>query len=196
MGAATDLLPLGGNSRMGYAPAMEPGSDEALMLRYADGEPEAFEALYERWSAPLYRYFLRQAKDPATANDLYQGCWEKVIRGRRRYRASAPFRAWLFRVAHNHLVDHHRAKREELPLTMDPPADARDGPGSELDREARTDRLRSALATLPAEQREAFLLRVEGGFDVATIGDITGVGAETAKSRLRYAVRKLKEVLS
>jgi RNA polymerase sigma-70 factor (ECF subfamily) len=194
--AATGFAPLGANPLLGYAPTMDPASDEALMLRYADGDATAFEALYERYRAPLYRYFLRQTKNPATANDLYQGCWEKVIRGRSRYRPQAPFRAWLFRVAHNHLVDHHRGNREVLPLTVDPPAEDGHGAAEELDRKAQADRLRAALATLPPEQREAFLLRVEGGFDVARIGDITGVGAETAKSRLRYASRKLKQLLS
>jgi len=170
-------------------------SDEALMLRYGKGEAAAFDLLYARYRQALYRYFLRQVSDPVTANDLYQGCWEKVIGARRRYQRSAPFRAWLFRIAHNHLVDHYRAgkQHEELPETLADPDDAT--PGERLDADTRQQRFREALAGLPQDQRDTFLLRMEGGLDLLALARATGVPPETAKSRLRYATRKLKEQL-
>ena len=84
--------------------------DEQLMKSYAGGSMEAFEHLYERHRGPLYRYILRLTGDPATANDLYQGSWEKIIKARGRYKASAPFKAWMYRIAHNHVMDHFRRR--------------------------------------------------------------------------------------
>ena len=100
---------------------MRERSDEALVADWSGGSMAAFEALYARYRGPLYRYFLRLSGDAARANDLYQGCWEKVIRARRRYRPTGPFRAWLFRVAHNHAMDDFR---RSAPLTGLDDADA------------------------------------------------------------------------
>jgi len=72
---------------------------------------EAFEVLYERHRGPLYRYILRLVGNPATANDLYQGSWEKIIKARGRYKDSAPFKAWMYRIAHNHVMDHFRREQ-------------------------------------------------------------------------------------
>lgn len=180
---------------MGYARRMVESADETLMLAYANGDMAAFEALYGRYRGPLYRYFLRHVSDATTANDLYQGCWEKVIGARQRYSASAPFKAWLFRIAHNHLVDHYRGNRPTGELPDELPAD-NPGPEHALDAAQQQARFRAALAQLPDEQREALLLRLESGLGVEEIATITGVRAETAKSRLRYATAKLKQVLS
>lgn len=174
---------------------MKEDSDEMLMLSYAKGDAAAFEALYMRYRKALYRYFLRYVSDPTTANDLYQGCWEKVIAARTRYRDQSPFRAWLFRIAHNHLVDHYRAGRETAALPADLEDPNPDRPAETLDEDARLRRFRRAIATLPRDQRDAFLLRMEGGLSLEQLATATGVTPETAKSRLRYATRKLKEVL-
>lgn len=183
---------------------MNEDSDEALMIAYAGGDARSFERLYERFRRPLYGYFVRHAGDPATANDLYQGCWEKVIAARRRYDRRAPFRAWLFRIAHNHLVDHYRGHRESTPLPPDVSAEAvRDPAGDALDEAVdrdraerrRADRFRAAVNALPEPQRDAISLRIDGGLRLEDIARVTGVGVETAKSRLRYATKTLKEAL-
>ncbi len=170
-------------------------SDEQLMLNYADGDSAAFEVLYARYRGPLYRYILRQVSDATTANDLYQGSWEKMIKARHRYPSQAPFRAWLFRIARNHVIDHFRRQRPEVPLDPESQADPDDPPGEALDRDASRRRLRAAIAALPQEQRDTLLLKLEAGLGLEEIGTLTGVGRETVKSRLRYAVARLKQVL-
>jgi RNA polymerase sigma-70 factor (ECF subfamily) len=186
---------LGGHDGFQYAFTMNEDSDETLMLAYAQGDAAAFESLYGRYRQSLYGYFLRHVSDEPTANDLYQGCWEKVIRGRQRYRERSPFRAWLFHIAHNHLVDHYRAHRSSAPL----PEDLADGeqrePPETIDEADRMAAFRSALAGLPPEQREALSLRLDAGLSQEEVAQVTGVGRETVKSRLRYGVRKLREVL-
>lgn len=165
------------------------------MKAYAGGSMQAFELLYERHRGPLYRYILRQVKDAATANDLYQGSWEKIIKARGSYRASAPFRAWMYRIAHNHVMDHFRRAK---PLSDLPPdeieADNR-GPEELLQDQHQKLDLREAVDSLPHEQKDVLLLKLEAGLDLQTIADVTGVNRETAKSRLRYAVSKLKKIL-
>lgn len=174
---------------------MNGDSDETLMLSYAQGNADAFDALYQRYRQPLYAYFLRHVSDAPTANDLYQGAWEKVVGARKRYRSASPFRAWLFRIAHNHLVDHYRAQRQGSPLPPDLADEQAANPGEEIDEHDRQARFRAAILDLPDDQREALLLRLDAGLGIKEIAEVTGVGRETAKSRLRYATRKLKEVL-
>ncbi len=174
---------------------MRERSDEDLMAGWAAGEMAAFEGLYGRYRQPLYRYVLRLAGDEATANDRYQGCWEKVIRARRGYRPRGPFRAWLFRVAHNHVMDHFRRHRPDTGLEPDRVEAEQEPPGSALDAAQRERRLRAAVRALPEKQRDALLLKLDGGLALDDIAAVTGVNRETAKSRLRYAVARLKEVL-
>ena len=186
---------LGGPFTIGYARGMRDTSDESLMLQYASGNVEAFEVLYERYRGSLYRYFNRQVSDPAIANDLYQGSWEKVIRARERYRNTAPFKAWLFRIAHNHLVDFYRASRPAAALEDDMPDTEQAGPADTLAQEQRQEQLQAALLKLPPDQKDALLLKIEVGLDLEEIGKITGVGRETVKSRLRYATCKLRQAM-
>ncbi|NNK38395.1 MAG: RNA polymerase sigma factor [Xanthomonadales bacterium] len=171
---------------------MRERSDEALMEAYAHGDAAAFERLYRRHRGPLYRYIIRYVGDAAIANDLYQGCWEKIILARQRYRPSAPFRAWMYRIAHNHVMDHFRRKRPNEPLADSGLPDPGPGPEQALAAAQQEQSLTGAVARLPPEQREAILLRLEAGLGLADIAQVTGVNPETAKSRLRYAVRKLK----
>ena len=174
---------------------MAEASDEELMVRYAGGDAGAFETLSARHRAPLYRYIVRQAGDDALANDLYQATWERVIRARGRYRPEAPFGAWLFRIARHQLIDHWRSEKptvdaDEVALRTDD-----EDPGERRDAQATRERLLHAVTQLPEEQRDAMLLKLDGGFSLQEIAAITGVGRETVKSRLRYAVRKIRQVM-
>ena len=183
---------------------MEAGdADARLMLRYAAGDAGAFDALYATHRAALWRYVRRLVQDDAAADDVFQECWSRVIVNRGRYRPAARFATWLYRIAHNCCMDHwrrsgRRAAREEandeaVAAAADPVPDA---PATSAEAGEESRRLAAALERLPEEQRDAFLLYVEGGLSVAEIGEITGAGHETAKSRLRYAVARLKQALA
>ena len=174
---------------------MQERSDEALMKAYAKGSMEAFELLYSRQRGPLYRYVLRLVGDAATANDLYQGSWEKIIKARGSYRTDVPFRPWMYRIAHNHVMDHFRRAKPQSELIPDNIESGIDGPEEHLLREDRATVLNHAISRLPTEQKETLLLKLEAGLDLQGIADVTGVKRETAKSRLRYAVDKLKSEL-
>jgi RNA polymerase sigma-70 factor (ECF subfamily) len=178
--------------------------DAQLMLAYGRGEMRAFETLYARHRAALYRYLVRQARDTEIANDLFQEVWSRVIIIRARYEPRAKFRTFLFTLAHNCFIDHcRRSKSRPAGLVLEDadaadllPADDARRPDAELERADTSRRYRAALATLPPEQRDVYLLHEESDLSLEEIANVTGVGTETAKSRLRYAVGKLKAALS
>lgn len=173
--------------------------DSALMLRYKDGDVAAFETLYRRHHDSLYRYLLRLSLNRDTAEDVFQDTWSKIIKARHRYRPTAKFTTFLYRVAHNCFIDYVRKNnRHAVNSVLDP--DCSPDPGDEPDlivekRFARQ-RLEAALGTLPDEQRDAFLLHEEAGLNIDTIAQVTGANRETVKSRLRYANKKLKAALA
>jgi len=165
------------------------------MQAYAGGDAAAFETLYRRHKDPLYRYFLRHTASPDTAGELFQDVWKNLIQSRRRYRPDAPFGAFLYKLAHNRLMDHFRSQRPTTGVPEDLPAPEAERPDHTVERGAQAARLLRALALLPAEQREVIVLREERDLTLEQIAEIQGVGRETVKSRLRYALAKLREVL-
>lgn len=175
-------------------------SDEALMIAYRDGDAAAFDELYRRHKGGVYRYVLRQCRDAHTAAELFQDVWMNLVRARSGYEPQARFATYLYRLAHNRLVDHYRRSSHAASVSLDdeehaldePPADPREAPDAHYERKALAARLLTALDALPAEQREAFVLQQEGGMTLEEIAAVTGVPRETAKSRLRYALAKLR----
>jgi len=167
--------------------------DEELMLAYGQGDAGAFETLYKRHRGPLYRFMLRAIKQRSSAEELFQEVWIRVIESRSRYALQARFTTWMYTIAHNLIVDHWRKKglalasldSEDVPVESANPARQVEG------REALA-RLLHAIDALPAAQREAFLLHEEGGLSIAEIAAATGTNQEAAKSRLRYAMAKLR----
>lgn len=182
----------------------QPDSDEDLMLKYRGGDARAFEELYARHRGGLFRYVLRQIGFRSAAEEVFQEIWMRIISSRIRYRVEARFATFLYRIAHNCVMDHFRRKPPlQLISFDDDPEEALQVPGPVTEQPERmaqrrqvAQQLLRALALLPDEQREAFLLHEEGGLTLDEIADVTGVGRETAKSRLRYALAKLRDELT
>ena len=181
-------------------------TDEALMLAYGNGDGTAFNVLYGRWRGPLYRYFLRQCGHSGHADELFQDVFMRVIGAATNYEPTARFSTWVFRIAHNRLVDHWRKLGREpvdpLPsgdigddCELDPPGPENSAPDRQAESRELGEALMAALNELPDVQREAFLLAEEGGLTLEEIASISGVGRETIKSRLRYATAKLRNKL-
>lgn len=172
--------------------------DSALMLRYKDGDVAAFEVLYKRHKDSLHRYLFRLCKNRDTAEDLYQEVWKKIIDSRKRYRPTAMFTTFLYRVAHNSFIDYvRRNSRYSSGENYDADRDesVADPPEVAADKQIFRRRFEFALLALPDEQRDAFLLHEEAGLGLDAIAGITGASRETVKSRLRYANNKLKNSL-
>lgn len=186
-------------AKLAYAPSMgHQTEDSALMLRYRDGDVSAFETLYRRHNDALYRYLLRLCKHRDTAEDIFQDVWGKIIKSRASYRPTAKFTTFMYRVAHNCFIDHvRRNKRHANNAEFKPEfhANDSDSPETVTERSLAKERLLLALGDLPDEQRDAFLLHEEAGLSLDDIASVTGSNRETAKSRLRYAVRKLRAAI-
>jgi RNA polymerase sigma factor (sigma-70 family) len=180
-------------------------SDEELMLAYARGDGAAFEALYGRHKGALFRLVLRSVRSRGEAEEIFQEIWMRAIEARSRYQPTAKFATWLYTIAHRRLIDYWRAKglstvpletvEEEGAHVPEPAADPSWQPHEVAVAEQTRARLADAIAALPLVQREAFLLHAEGGLTVAEIAKATATNEEAAKSRLRYAMNKLREAV-
>lgn len=201
--------PDGPPSRAGAAimRRVQHGSDEALMLAYQRGDARAFATLFERHERAVFRFLLRATGDAAVADDVLQDVWLAVVRNAAAYVPRAKFSTWLFTIARSKLVDHWRARAPHVSLddcaANDPDESAAAAvaaePSAQPDVQALTRAqaraFLAAVEALPAPQREAFLLHAEGGLSVEELAQATGVGFETAKSRLRYALAKLRAAM-
>lgn len=191
--------PLSATKTVSYACPMTGDDDSFLMLRYArHDDVAAFETLYRRHKDSVYRYLYRHCNHAESAEDIFQDVWGKIIRSRSSYRPSAKFSTFLYRVAHNCFIDWLRRNTRHsgaLEFRDDTAADDAESPEQSTERQLARQRFQQGLRTLPDEQRDAFLLHEEAGLSIEQIAGVTGVNRETAKSRLRYAVAKLKKVL-
>jgi RNA polymerase sigma-70 factor (ECF subfamily) len=188
---------------------LESRTDEALMRAYGQGDARAFETLYARHKGATYRYFLRHAdSNAATADELHQDLWMRVIDARERYEVQARFSTWLYTLARHRLIDHWRSHHHVTLASLEDDGilmqaeesfaaaggDADDPLRASIDDERRR-RLVAALADMSPLQRDAFLLHVEGGLSLEEIATLTATSGETVKSRLRYAYRRLRSTL-
>jgi RNA polymerase sigma-70 factor (ECF subfamily) len=176
-------------------------SDEQLMRRFQAGDAPAFETLVRRHRTPVFSFLLRLTGDRARAEDLCQEAFLRVVRGAAEWTPRARFQTWLYAIARNQAVDEARrqAFRRADPLDAAPlAATAADGPGPDRGAESALLRpkLEAALAGLPEEQREVFLLREYAGLRFHEIASVTGVPENTVKSRMRYALEGLRERLA
>jgi len=174
--------------------------DAALMLRFAAGDAASFDTLYERFRVPLYNFVRRMCRNSATTDELYQETWTRLIASRDQYRPDYSFKAYLFRIAHNLLMDHFRRQsvRKESSLAelelagFEPATLPTESPEEEFALKDKAMRLMQLIDSLPPEQRETFLLRREFDHGLEAIAEMTGVPLEAVRSRLRYALKKLK----
>lgn len=194
LGAAWPLV-----DHRGMAAALPEPADETLMLRYVAGDAAAFALLYARHKDGLWRYLLRGSGNEASTAEMFQDVWAGVVRSRASYQPSARFATWLYRLAHNRLIDHWRAAKPHDELdeeAQELTGQEHEMPAARAMQAEQGTRLLAALAALAPEQREAFLLQAEGGLSLEDIAATQGVGRETVKSRLRYALAKLRKELA
>jgi RNA polymerase sigma-70 factor, ECF subfamily len=180
------------------------GVDE-IIARMRRGDPDALGEVISRYQHRLYRYLLRLVREPATADDLFQQTWLRVMEKIGRYDARRNFESWLFSVAHNLAVDFWRGRRGDSLDTAadsdqhDPPCErlAAGGPdalGQLLDFE-RAAMLAACMSDLPAIHREVLTLRFEEDMKLEEIAEVACVPLSTVKSRLRRALEGLRAAM-
>ena len=193
-------LALSHTAELAYARPMDNvPEDSSLMLRYRDGDVAAFEVLYRRHNDAVFRYLLRLCQRRDTAEDVFQEVWGKIVKARDSYRPTAKFSTFLYRVAHNCFIDHVRRNKRHIHAQIFEPEnqpDPSEQPEALTERSLARRRLNAALLNLPDEQRDVFLLHEEAGLNLDEIASITDTNRETTKSRLRYAVKKLRAAIN
>jgi RNA polymerase sigma-70 factor (ECF subfamily) len=181
-------------------------SDERLMLRFQAGDAGAFESLVRRHRGPVFNFLVRLMGDRPRAEDLLQDAWLKVVDAAPRWERRARFTTWLYTIARNLALDERRKSVHRKSESLEAIgadgrslADGLPGEGPAPDRGAEDallrPRLEAALAALPEEQREVFLLREYAGLPFQEIGRVTGVSENTVKSRMRYSLEALRRQL-
>ncbi len=190
------------NQNMQFTSTMEnTQNDEQLMLQYAKGEVKAFEQLFAKHKGSVYRFCLRQLKNEAKAEECFQDIWVKLINSRSHYQPKAKFTTYLFRIAQNNIIDCIRKDKKyqnNLSLEEDAHIEISDPQATlevSIDSTSKTQQLRQAIENLPIEQKTAMLLKVDAGMSLEDIAEVIGCKRETVKSRLRYAMNKLKAQL-
>lgn len=181
------------------------------MLAFRGGDARAFEVLVQRHQRGIYNFILRSVRDRSRAEELLQEVFLRVVRAKDRYERSAKFTTWIYAIARNLCVDESRRARFRDHKSLDAKRPGRDGeagadllsriPAPEVPTDEAAEaptlrkRMAAAIEALPDEQREVFLLRQLSGLSFREIGETLGVPENTIKSRMRYALEKLREHL-
>jgi RNA polymerase sigma-70 factor (ECF subfamily) len=190
---------------------LEQLSDEELMEAFQRGDTHAFERLLKKHRKPVFNFIHRQVNHEATAEDLMQEVFLRVIKGAPTYKRQAKFTTWVYTIARNLCVDHTRRAKHRKAASLDQPVGREDkersstmgdmvaDKGPQVDRQVigreLQGRLQLAIAALNEEQREVFLMREYLNLPFKEIADIVGVPENTVKSRMRYALDRLRQSL-
>jgi RNA polymerase sigma-70 factor, ECF subfamily len=186
-------------------------SDESLLNQFQDGDPHAFREIVVRHRDRLFRFVRRHVRSATAAEDIVQETFVRVVQNAAEFKKESRFSTWLFAIARNLCIDQLRknALRRHDSLDQNASADAPQGstfgekiadPQQDVERTATSHELRTrmsaAIDSLPEEQREVFLLRELSAMPFKEIAVITRSPENTVKSRMRYALEHLQEVLS
>ena len=170
-------------------------SDQDLVLRARGGDADAVAELYRQHAPAIFRYFTYRTQDRATAEDLTGAVFVKMVEGLARYEErGAPISAWLFRIAHDRLVDHHRrsALRQTEALSE---ALEDDTPGTEAQAMMRSAqrRLQELVANLSDDQRIVVQLRFVEGYSLEECAQVLQKTTGAIKALQHRALRQLAE---
>jgi RNA polymerase sigma-70 factor (ECF subfamily) len=179
--------------------------DAKLLSAYRKGDSEALGVLVEKYKRPLFGFILRFSERREDADEVFQEVWVRAIKNMSRYRQKNLL-SWLFRIAHNLMID--RVRRRKFILSLDTPvsedgvplgeqiADAGLGPDGATDGRELGLRIEAAASRLPLEQREVFWLRMQADLSFKEIAKIQKCSINTALARMQYAVSKLRKDLA
>jgi RNA polymerase sigma-70 factor (ECF subfamily) len=182
---------------------MQSTEDTETIERYRQGDAEALNELVERYRRPLFGFILRMTEGHDDADEIFQEVWFRAIRNLNSYRDNRFF-SWLFRIAHNLIIDRIRRRKPEVPIDDEDAADrlffdqgsTAASPSKALaDRELHR-RIKAAVGELPLAQREVFLMRMEAELPFKDIADIQRTSINTALARMSYALDKLRKTLA
>ena len=179
--------------------------DAKLLADYRNGNTEALGELVEKYKGPLFGFIYKFSEGREDADEVFQEVWVRAIKNMNRYRQKNLL-SWLFRIAHNLMID--RIRRRKPIISLETPTHT-DGmalseslagkglsPAEETGGHALGAQIEKAAAELPVEQREVFWLRMQAGLSFKEIAKIQKCSINTALARMQYAVSKLRKELA
>lgn len=185
--------------------------DTELMLRFKKGDARAFEGLLARHRRGVFNFCLKMLGDRSAAEDAMQEVFLRVVRSAKEWERQAKLTTWIYTIARNHCIDAIRKAGYRKTASLDHALNDAEGDATPLservadeegiapDRGAESVRMRAvlgrALAALPDEQREVFVMREHAGMPFKDIAAVVGVPENTVKSRMRYALEHLRDSL-
>lgn len=181
---------------------LEQLNDEQLMSTYNNtkdiNSQRAFEILYQRHKSPLFRFIQKSINNEQDTRELFQDLWFKVIRYKNAYDHNQKFTTWIYTIARRLLIDHYRKSSKTAKISKETTKIEQiqdvtlNMPDNEFEKKRMIHQLKTAIETLPYEQKETFLMRIDSSLSLKEIAAVKGEPVEKVKSQLRYAVEKLK----
>lgn len=180
-------------------------TDDDLLAGYLDGKVEDLESLITRYRRPLYGFILRMVSSRHDADEIFQDVWMRVIQKCGTYKPGR-FKGWVFRIAHNLIVDQGRSRKIILSIDerihaddestlQDIVPDGRPGPAATVHGRDLAQRIEQALDMISPEQKEVFLMRMEAGMPFKEIAKAQAISINTALARMHYAVSSMRKIL-
>jgi len=179
-------------------------SDADLIKAYVNGDSKAFQALESRYRKQLFAWLVSTLSNRSDAEDLYQDIWLKIIKNADRFK-NVSFKAWMWKIARNRVIDFRRKKQPDLTLDAsfnedDQPMVERleskeIGPANRVESDDVTQKVMLIVADLPENQREVFLMRVESQLSFNEIAAALDIPLNTALGRMHDAMKKVKKQL-
>lgn len=186
-------------------------TDEELMLRYKDGDKDAFEMLYRRYEKPLLDFIYRMVIDSSIAESLCQETFYRVVKSKKKYKATAQFKTWLFQIASNLCRDRLRRMKHRSHLSLNSPVMAQNNgdiklqdlisdpsPGivENVESGELETLIKAAIASLPEKEHLVVVLKEYQGMQYSEIAEILNCPIGTLKSHTYRAHQKLNKILS
>jgi len=183
----------------------EQPNDAELLFAYAKGDVPAMDRLVGRYRQVLFSWFLGMTGSRADAEDLFQDLWVRVIRNADRFE-NVSFRAWMWQIARNLLIDFRRKKKPDVSLDeveteddqplLEQLVSPEKSPAEGYEQADLARRAMRAVGQLPEIQREIFLMRVQGDLSFSEIAETLKIPLNTALGRMHDATTKLRLILT
>jgi RNA polymerase sigma-70 factor (ECF subfamily) len=167
-------------------------ADEVLMERYVNGDPTAFDQLFQRYESRAFSYFLRRTGSTDRAQDLYQDLFLRIHRARDTYDSGRSFSPWFFQIAHRLLIDDQRRAYRTQELPLEEREAGSPWPGRATDAVAEREHLIQLLEGLSPDERHVLVCAKGEGLEYAEIAPQLGKSVDAVKKMASRAVQRLR----
>ena len=173
--------------------------EESLVRRAQQRDSQAFAQLYEAYFDKIYRYIAMRIRNEMEAEDLTQQVFMKMLHSISSYKnQGVPFSSWVYRIAHNQVVDFMRQQNKKATVDIDglPLPDTGDDPQHIMEQQFDIEELKKAMKHLTESQQEVLALRFTGEMPIAQCAEIMGKSEGAIKALQHSAVQALKKALA